>query len=507
MTRLSDNSNKFSRRTFAGLLLGAGALSLVETSTIARVFGQTKRSMLWLSAQTASGEGLWTNLKIEGKLPKDLNGALFRTAPGMSENFGTLLNHLFDGDAYLSSWRLREGKAELRGRFLQTPQRMKELEAKKMLFNEYGTFAENRNNGGKNQPSVNVIEWNGKLLGLSEGDLPSIINPATFDFEGYENFQKGIPNYLTFTAHPRFDPKTGDMFAWGIERRPPGNLHLYQIERKTNKATLLYKFSLNGFFMTHDSMLTENYFLLVVPPMQYDVQGLMTGAKTLGEALSFNENLPTRLVILPRDNKGTAKPIEVELPSEIAFHFGNAYETTDGKIVFEMISGNNKKLLETLRNWKRDFYSVSSSNNLPQTLKQVTVDVANRKVLSRVDLIEAVEFPRYDLRVTGQKSRYLYATEKVYGEDASIVRVDLQTRKLQKISNGKTRAFGEPVFVPKTSTVNEERGWILAQGYDSDKNETFLEIRDAQTLEFAARIWANGQHFPLGFHGNFYTSV
>lgn len=498
----------FSRRDFTKMVLGAAALGLVETSTVAKVFGQSKRSMLWLAAQTASGEGRWTNLKIEGKLPRDLNGTLFRTAPGMSENYGTPLNHLFDGDAYLSSWRFREGKVELMGRFLPTPSRLKELEAKKMLFNEYGTFAENPQNSGKNQPSVNVIEWNGKLLGLSEGSLPSIINPTNFDFEGYKNFKGGIPNDLTFTAHPRFDPKTGDMFAWGFERRPPGNVHLFHIEKNTDKVNLLYKIPLNGFFMTHDAMMTENYFLLVVPPMQYDVQGLMSGKKTLGDALSFNEKLPTRLVVCPLDTKGgTAKPFEIEMPSEIAFHYGNAYETADGKIVFEMISGTDKRVLEIIREWKKNFYMASNANNLPQNLKQVTVDVANRKVLSRIDLCENVEFPRYDMRLTGKKSRYLYVAKEVYGEDAAIVRVDLQTRKLQKVSNGKTRTFGEPVFVPKTSTINEERGWILAQGYDSDRNETFLEIRDAQTLEFKSRIWANGQHFPLGFHGNFYAGV
>jgi carotenoid cleavage dioxygenase-like enzyme len=76
--------------------------------------------------------------------------------------------------------------------------------------------------GSKNQPSVNVIEWRGKLLGLSEGSLPTIVNPETFDLEGYENFGGAVPDYLTFTAHPRFDAATGDMFAWGFEKRPPG---------------------------------------------------------------------------------------------------------------------------------------------------------------------------------------------------------------------------------------------------------------------------------------------
>ncbi len=499
---------KFSRRDFSKMLLGAAALGLVETSTVAKVFGQQKkRSILWLSSQTASNEGLWANLKIDGKVPKGLNGTLFRTAPGMTENFGTPLNHLFDGDAYLSSWRFREGKVELQGRFLQTPDRLKEIKAKKMLFNEYGTFAPNRNTEGKNIPSVNVIKWNGKLLGLSEGSFPTIINPGNFNYEGIEKFDGSIPDYLTFTAHPRFDQKTGDMFAYGIEMKPPGILHALHIERKTNKVNTLYKISLNGFYMVHDAMLTENYFIIIIPPMEYDVGGLMSRKKTLGDALGFNENKASRMLILPRDNKnGTAKPIEVELPSEMVFHYGNAYETKSGKIVFEMIAGKDKIILENLRKWKRDYFAKTGLDNFPQDLKQVTVDVAKKKVLSSVKLVRAVEFPRFDMRLTGQKSRYLYVTQGVYGENASIIRADLQKHSSQKVSVGKTRTVAEPVFVPKTSTINEDCGWILAQGYDADKNESFLEIRDAQTLDFAARVWANGQHFPLGFHGNFYSS-
>jgi all-trans-8'-apo-beta-carotenal 15,15'-oxygenase len=140
-------------------------------------------------------------------------------------------------------------------------------------------------------------------------------------------------------------------------------------------------------------------------------------------------------------------------------------------------------------------------------LQQVTVDLANKTFIGATDLIADVEFPRYDMRLTGQKSRFLYATECGYAENAAIVRVDLKSGKSIKVNAGKNRTFGEPVFAPTTSAVNEERGFILAQGYDSDKNESFMEIRDAQTLGFAARIWANGQHFPLGFHGNFYAGI
>ncbi len=499
----------FSRRDFTKMIFSAAAIGLVESANVSKIFAQTKRVMPWISAQTASGEGVWSNLKIEGKIPQSLSGTLFRTAPGETERFGVQMNHLFDGDAFLTSWKFNNGKVELKAKFLNTRQRIEEQKAGKMIYSEFGTNAPDSSKGGKNQPSVNVIEWNGKLLGLSEGGLPTVINPQTFDYEGETNFGV-IPQNLTFTAHPKIDAKTGDLFAWGFEKSGDSATHIYQIERKSNQAKLLYKFTPDGFYMVHDAILTENYFILIIPPMKYDISAMMMGnAATMGEAVKYLENEPTKMMLFPRNNQnGTAKPIEILMPSQVVFHYGNAHETADNKIVFEAIWGKDGQLLKVLDNWKREQFSIEQFKKLTQpNLQQVTVDVANKKFVGAVDMANDVEFPRYDSRLTGQKSRYLFATENGYHENAAIVRVDLQSGKTLKANAGNTRTFGEPVFVPTTSTINEERGFILAQGYDAAKNESFLEIRDAQTLEFAARIWANKQHFPLGFHGNFYAGI
>jgi len=72
---------------------------MIDLETYAHIFDE-KKSIRRVAARTASGEGLWTNLRIEGKLPKGLNGTLFRTSPGKSESYGVNLRHLFDGDAY-----------------------------------------------------------------------------------------------------------------------------------------------------------------------------------------------------------------------------------------------------------------------------------------------------------------------------------------------------------------------------------------------------------------------
>ncbi len=480
-----------------------GALALLDIDSFGRILGDSKHSMRYLATQTASGEGTWTNLKIEGKIPRDLNGTLFRTTPGESERYGVTLKHLFDGDAYFAGWRFDEGRVSLQGRFIQTKGRLKEKEAGKMLYSDYGTRAPGSGMGGKNQPSVNVIEWRGKLLGLSEGGLPTIVNPQNFDFEGYENFGGVVPNDLTFTAHPRFDPKTGDMFAWGFEKRPPGVMHIFRINRAAGQAETLYKMPQKAFNMVHDAMLTENYFVILIMPTAYDMQMVRDG-KTMSEALKFAENQPTVLYAFPRDNQqGKAAPIEIELPPYTIFHYGNAFEKSPNKIAFEVITSEKYEFLEVLRNWRTDRMPELKPNNL----RQITVDLSKRIVGSSDELAQNVEFPRYDSRLAGKKTRYLYVAENLYGENAALVRIDLDKKTSKRVSNGKTRTIAEPVFVPKTSNISEDRGWILAQGYDADKNENFLEIRDAQTLEFQSRIWAAGQHFPLGFHGNFYAGI
>ena len=68
----------FSRRDFSKLLLGAGAPGLVDVDIFGQVLGDSKRAMRYLATQNASSEGVWTNLKVDGKIPKDLSGTLYR---------------------------------------------------------------------------------------------------------------------------------------------------------------------------------------------------------------------------------------------------------------------------------------------------------------------------------------------------------------------------------------------------------------------------------------------
>ena len=162
----------------------------------------------------------------------------------------------------------------------------------------------------------------------------------------------------------------------------------------------------------------------------------------------------------------------------------NAYESEPNRITFEKIASDDDTLFEVLRSWREDEIPVLTN---PPRLKRVTVDLAKKLVVSSKDLAENVEFPRYDMRLTGKKARYLYVADKLYDKDAAIMRIDLERGKAESARMGQNRTVAEPVFVPRTKAIDEDRGWILAQGYDARRNENFLEIRDAQTLDFAGK--------------------
>ena len=65
---------------------------------------------------------------------------------------------------------------------------------------------------------------------------------------------------------------------------------------------------------------------------------------------------------------------------------------------------------------------------------------------------------------------------------------------------------GEPVFVPKPGSVQEDDGLILSVVLDSNKETSFLLTLNAQTFDEIARAEVP-HHIPYGFHGQYYGII
>jgi carotenoid cleavage dioxygenase-like enzyme len=108
--------------------------------------------------------------------------------------------------------------------------------------------------------------------------------------------------------------------------------------------------------------------------------------------------------------------------------------------------------------------------------------------------------------MNGRSVRYLFTlgNEETFAM-RTLLRHDFVTGKINRMDAKPGHALEEAIFVPKPGKTAEEDGWLLHQGYSAPRNETYLDIRDAASLELAARVWTS-RHFPLGLHGNFYLA-
>jgi all-trans-8'-apo-beta-carotenal 15,15'-oxygenase len=258
------------------------------------------------------------------------------------------------------------------------------------------------------------------------------------------------------------------------------------------------KVPLPGYFMVHDMILGREHLVFVVPPVQYDFTALATGTVAPADVLTYLENSPTRLVVIRKDF--TREPVILEQPPGMVYHHGNLTETGD-VISFHSLMSPDGSVLRLLHSWSEERWPSFRRNHLARW----SVDLSSRQVV-RSDIGEGNEFPRFDTRRVGAHARYLYAVHEDPVDLFSfpeVIRFDFDTGRQQRVRSGSNRTLGEGVFVPRPGGTAETDGWLLNQGYDAVADETFLEIRQAETLQLEARIRA-GAHLPLGFHGNFY---
>lgn len=512
------------RRQFMNRMAGLAALGLVDPLTLAHAALPDNRRLSWLAYRTAEAEGSWDLTRVEGTIPRELNGTLYRVGPGEKENHGVALQHFFDGDAFITAFDFREGRVRLSARFIETPERVEEQAAGRMIYNEFGTLApvdpadpasrsatdpgRSAKSGGapldlaslklKNQPSVNVIPWDGRLLGLSEGGHPSAIDPVTLGFQGYWDFKGTLPKSAPFTAHPKYDPATGEAYAYGTRQGFPPALLVWKM-LADGTLEQLHEIRTPTFYMIHDMLLSKEHIVFAIPPVKLNPMQLLSGKDSLADALRFFEKEPARVTILRRD--GGEESVTVELPPGLVFHHGNA-RTEGRRVTLDTMLSEGGETLKAIHSFAKE----EMPGTPPAILTRLVIDLDEKRVVSREEIDVDQEFPRFDIRRLGGEARYLHTMESgLVGDDFAfthLVRTDLEGRRALRVGVGAGHCLGEAIFVPRPGSTEESDGWMMVQGYDANADKTYLEIRDAATLELVSRIHAP-VHLPLGFHGNF----
>jgi all-trans-8'-apo-beta-carotenal 15,15'-oxygenase len=173
--------------------------------------------------------------EVEGRPPDGLTGTLYRNGPGKWEAGGQPLGHIFDGDGMLSMFAIDGEQVRYRNRYVRTNHYLGGLESRGAPERGIGTLKPggilaNALRMPANVANTSVVLHAGELLALWEGGNPHALDPDTLETLGRTNFNGGLRWLGAFSAHPKVDPLTGDLFNFGIEVFPRPMLRCYRVD-------------------------------------------------------------------------------------------------------------------------------------------------------------------------------------------------------------------------------------------------------------------------------------
>jgi len=459
------------------------------------------------------------DLQHEGEIPTELDGAFYRVQPDpqFPPRHGDDIS--FNGDGMISRFHFHDGQCDFRQRWARTDKWKLENEAGKALFGNYRnplTDDEVVEGQVRGTANTNAFLYAGKLWALKEDSPALVMDPATMETIGYEKFG-GKMTGQTFTAHPKIDPRTGNMIAIGYAASGlcSDDVTYYEVSPEGELVREVW-FKVPYYCMMHDFGITEDYLVLHIVPSIGSWDRLEQGLPHFG----FDTTRPVYLGVIPRRDDVRDEDIRwFKRDNCFASHVLNAWQegtkihfiTPEAKNnmfpFFPDVHGapfNGMEAMSKLTDWVVD---LASNGDEFAEVRQLT-DTAS-------------EFPRIDDRFTGVKNRYGWGLEmdmrrpvELKGGSAGGLLMnclffkDLETGAEQHWWCGPVSSLQEPCFIPRSKTAPEGDGWIVQVCNRLEEQRSDLLLFDALEIEKGPIATV---HIPIrlrfGLHGNFAPSA
>ena len=434
---------------------------------------ETTPSHLRGNGRPVTEELTLADLKVNGKIPEELNGRYVRTGPNPITGTST---HPFLGDGMLHGMRLRDGKAEwYRNRYVQTPfitdPSVDVLDLSVMMDMK------------SSKANTHVMGHAGKILVLEEGHFPYVVD-GQLNTVGPTDFEGALTG--SFTAHPKICPTTGELLAFGYSALEP---YLRYLRVSANgKLVQTENITVGGPTMMHDFNITQNNVIFMDLPAVFNLELAMTGEMPI----RWDESYPARLGVMPRNGNDT-QVRWFDINPCYVFHPLNSYEDGD-KIIIDVARFSHM--------WK-----ASTMDFPPPELWRWTIDTVSGKVHEEQVDDRPAEFPRVADSVIGMKHRYGYLAGMSQTKDPSeasgaILKYDRETGVRSDIEFGRGRTGGEPVFVPAANSSAEDDGYLMTYIYDASSDSSSFVIMDAASMDSEPVASIDLPRIPGGFHGS-----
>ncbi|MBN8942635.1 MAG: carotenoid oxygenase family protein [Rhizobiales bacterium] len=439
------------------------------------------------------------DLKVNGALPRELNGSLLRNGP--NPQFDVPKAHWFAGDGMLHSFTLEDGKASYRNRWVRTPKFLAEHDAGRAIFSGFGSQtlpgAPATDVTDTGVANTNIVWHGGRLLALEEAHLPTEIDRHTLATLGYRDYDGGLPG--AFTAHPKIDPVTGEMIFFGYNANGPftSGMTCGAIDAG-GVVTRLERFDAPYSSMVHDFIVTSRHILFPILPLT----GSMERARSGRPAFAWEPEKGAYVGVMKRGGKASDM-VWFRGEACYVFHVMNAWE--DGDLIIADVMQTEEAPLFP-----------HADGSAPDPLKsrarlcRWTFDMSGRTdTFSRTYLDDlAGEFPRIDDRRAGLANRHGWIACARPGAARGglfdgIAHFDAEAGRRREHFLPLGDATSEPVFVPRSADAPEGDGWLLSVVWRAAENRSDLAVFNATEVEAGPIATVElGHRVPFGFHGN-----
>ena len=512
------------RREFIKGMAALGAASALPSCSIGN---RPLSSRLWkpLPENDLPFAGLATSLPqehaydapIEGTLPADLQGTLYRNGPGLFDRGAYRKRMLLDGDGMIQAFQFRDGRVRYQNRFVRTEKYLKEEEAGEFLYPTWATQAPggisaNLGVGIMNQAGVTVVRRKDRLFAFDEGFLPYELDPETLETRGMSDLGAGELSG-GYKAHWKIDGTNGDWLHFGTAYGRKTRLEIV-IFKKDGGLRRQWTVEIPRRVYMHDWLVSERHLIFILQPgiiPMSQVLRMVLGLIRPVSAIRWKPELGNLVLLV--DRQGKEKPFFLEAEASWMWHALNAYE--EKGLVIADFAGSRHPL--GIGSDDAPFFLVMEGRDpgaRPESegplLRRYVID-PGAKTLRQEVLVsnEVVEFPFVNPGLSCHRHRYGYfaCLSPTEWFPTRVIRVDTHNGNVASYDFGRGHYCSEPVFAskpgfPYEAGSGEEPGWILTLVYQADTKRSYLAVLQADRLPAGPlAVIRLHHHAPLSFHG------
>jgi len=269
------------------------------------------------------------DLIVEGTIPQEIDGSWFRAIPDHQFPPKFAKDTYLSGDGMVSLLRIQDGHADFKQRYVMTERLKNDRAARRALHGLYrNPYTDDPSVRGRDRTVANTTPvWHGgRLLMTKEDGLPYEVDPESLETKAQFNYGGRLKSQ-TFTAHPRFDDETGEMFFFGYEASGLATRDVaLGIENRNGDLVHEEWFEVPFCSLMHDFLVTKEHIVFPVWPMTCDLERLKAG----GAHWVWEPDKGSFIGIMPR-RASVAHLRWFHLEPRSAFHYLNAH--SDGNRV------------------------------------------------------------------------------------------------------------------------------------------------------------------------------